>query len=62
MTVTVGNTGVNVIGAAVTIGSVGLYQIAIQLPDSIGLGDEPIVGSVCAFQSPTGVNSYIANP
>ena len=49
------------IGAAVTIGSVGLYQIVIQLPDSIGLGDEPIVASVGGFQSPTRVNLYIAN-
>ena len=39
-----------------------LYQIAIQLPDSIGLGDEQIVASVGGFQSSTEVNLYIANP
>jgi uncharacterized protein (TIGR03437 family) len=61
VTVTVGNTSVNVIGAATTPNSVGLYQINIQLPQSIGSGDQPVVATVAGFQSPTGVNLYIAN-
>jgi uncharacterized protein (TIGR03437 family) len=60
-TVTVGNTTVNVLGTATTSGSVGLYQINIQLPQSIGSGDQPVVATVAGFQSPTGVNLFIAN-
>jgi uncharacterized protein (TIGR03437 family) len=62
VTVTVGNTSVNVLGAATTSHSVGLYQINIQLPQSIALGDQPVIATVAGFQSPTGVNLYIANP
>jgi uncharacterized protein (TIGR03437 family) len=61
VTVTVGNTSVNVLGAATAPNSVGLYQINIQLPQSIGSGDQPVVATVAGFQSPTGVNLYIAN-
>ena len=61
VSVTVGGTPVNVIGAATTTQSVGLYQIAIQLPQSIGLGDQQLVASVGGFQSATGVNLFIAN-
>jgi uncharacterized protein (TIGR03437 family) len=61
VTVTVGNTSVNVMGAATAANSVGLYQINIQLPQSIGSGAQPVVASVAGFQSPTGVNLYIAN-
>ena len=60
-TVTVGNTAVNVLGAATTANAVGLYQINIQLPQSIALGDQPVVATVAGFQSPTAVNLYIAN-
>jgi uncharacterized protein (TIGR03437 family) len=60
-TVTVGNTGVNVMGAATTANAIGLYQINIQLPQSIGSGDQPVVATVAGFQSPTAVNIYIAN-
>jgi len=61
VTVTVGNTSVNVLGAATTANSIGLYQINIELPQSIGPGDQPVVATVAGFQSPTGVNLYIAN-
>jgi uncharacterized protein (TIGR03437 family) len=61
VTVTVGNTSVNVLGAATTSNSIGLYQINIQLPQSIGVGDEPVVATVAGFQSPTAVNLFIAN-
>ena len=60
VTVTVGNLGVNVLGAATTANAVGLYQINIQLPQSIGPGDQPVLATVGGFQSPTAVNLYIA--
>jgi uncharacterized protein (TIGR03437 family) len=59
-TVIVGNVGVNVMGAAASSDAVGLYQINIQLPQSIGLGDQPVIATLAGFQSPTGVNLYIA--
>ena len=59
--ITVGNTGVNVLGAATTADAIGLYQINIQLPQSIGSGDQPVVATVAGFQSPTAVNLFIAN-
>jgi uncharacterized protein (TIGR03437 family) len=59
-TVTVGNTPVSVLGAATTANAVGLYQINIQLPQSIGSGDQPVVATVNGFQSPTAVNLFIA--
>jgi uncharacterized protein (TIGR03437 family) len=59
-TVTVGNMAVTVLGAATTAHAVGLYQINIQLPQSIGPGDQPVVATVNGFQSPTAVNLFIA--
>jgi uncharacterized protein (TIGR03437 family) len=61
VTVIVGATGVNVIAAATTSGSVGLYQINFQLPQSIGLGDQAVVVSVGGFQSASAVSLFIAN-
>ena len=60
--VTVGGVIVNVIGAAISPGTVGVYQIEIQLPQSIGLGDQPVVASVGGLQSAVGVNLFVANP
>jgi uncharacterized protein (TIGR03437 family) len=54
-TVTINNREVMVLGAALTPGSAGLYQIAIQLPDNIGTGDLPIQASIGSAQSPTGM-------
>jgi uncharacterized protein (TIGR03437 family) len=50
-----------VMGAATTADAIGLYQINIQLPQSIGSGDQPVVATVGGFQSPTAVNLYIAS-
>jgi uncharacterized protein (TIGR03437 family) len=61
VTVTVGTTAVNVLCVGTTSNSIGLYQINIQLPQSIGSGDQPVVATVAGFQSPTAVNLYIAN-
>jgi uncharacterized protein (TIGR03437 family) len=60
-TVTVGNTSVEVLGAATTANAIGLYQINIRLPQSIASGDQPVVATVAGFQSPTAVNLFIAN-
>jgi uncharacterized protein (TIGR03437 family) len=61
VTVTVGNTAVNVLWAGTSSNYFGLYQINIQLPQSIGSGDQPVVATVAGFQSPTAVNLFIAN-
>jgi uncharacterized protein (TIGR03437 family) len=60
-TVTVGNTSVEVLGAATTADAIGLYQINIRLPQSIGSGDQPVVATVAGFQSPTAVNLFVGN-
>jgi uncharacterized protein (TIGR03437 family) len=57
--VTVGETPVTVIGAALSPGSAGLYQIAIQLPASLPSGNAAIHASVGGFTSPAGVNLFV---
>jgi uncharacterized protein (TIGR03437 family) len=59
--VTVGGVSVSVIGATITPGTVSVYQIEIQLPQSIGLGDQPVVASIGGAQSAVGVNLFVAN-
>jgi uncharacterized protein (TIGR03437 family) len=59
--VTVGGVSVNVIGATISPGTVGVYQIEIELPQSIGLGDQPVVASIGGGQSAVGVNLFVAN-
>jgi uncharacterized protein (TIGR03437 family) len=59
-TVTVGATPVTVIGAALSPGSAGLYQVAIQLPDSIATGDQPVVAGVAGYRSPATTSLFIA--
>lgn len=53
--VTLGNTPVTVYGAALTPECAALYQVAIQIPESMGNGDYPIVATVSGAQSPAGV-------
>jgi uncharacterized protein (TIGR03437 family) len=50
--VTINGVGTTVIGAALAPGFAGLYQVAIQVPQSIGAGDWPIVATVSGVQSP----------
>ena len=50
-TVTLGSTSLQVLGAALTPGSAGLYQIAVQLPQ-IADGTYPIQASIGRAQSP----------
>jgi uncharacterized protein (TIGR03437 family) len=57
----VGGVSVNVIGATISPGTVGVYQIEIELPQSIGLGDQPVVASIGGGQSAVGVNLFVAN-
>ncbi|HLJ13608.1 MAG TPA: hypothetical protein VKV15_03865 [Bryobacteraceae bacterium] len=54
-TVTVNNTPVLVYGAALAPGSAGLYQIAIQVPNTLADGDWPIQASIGGVISPTGI-------
>ncbi len=54
-TVTINNVSATVFGAALAPGFAGLYQVAIQVPDSIADGDWPIRATIGGVQSPTGV-------
>lgn len=54
--VTVGSVQATVLATALSPGSAGLYQVAIQVPSSLANGDYPIVATVGGVQSPPGVN------
>jgi uncharacterized protein (TIGR03437 family) len=53
--VTINNVAATVFGAALSAGSVGLYQIAIQVPQSLADGDWPIRVSAGGATSPAGI-------
>ena len=53
--VTINNIRATVYGAALASGAAGLYQIAIQVPDSITDGDWAIRVTIGGIQSPAGV-------
>jgi uncharacterized protein (TIGR03437 family) len=55
ITVTIGNVAATVVGAAITPGSPGLYQIAVQVPDSVPDGDLAVVAQVSGIQSSSSV-------
>ena len=55
VTVTIGNTAATVVGAAISPGSPGLYQIAVQVPASAPDGDLPVVAQVNGVQSSSNV-------
>jgi uncharacterized protein (TIGR03437 family) len=57
--VTVGGTPVTMLGAALSPGSAGLYQVAIQLPASVPSGVVAIRASVGGYTSPAGVNLFV---
>jgi uncharacterized protein (TIGR03437 family) len=59
-TVTVGGVSVTVISAVLSPGSVGLYQVAIQLPPSLPTGAAAIQASVGGVQSPAGIVTFLA--
>jgi uncharacterized protein (TIGR03437 family) len=54
VTVTMG-VGATVLGAALTPGDAGLYQVAVQIPTAIPDGDCPVIATVNGVQSPVGV-------
>ncbi len=60
-TVTVNGAPVTVIGVALSPGSAGLYQVAIQLPPSLPAGEVTLLASVGGAQSPAGVKLFIGN-
>ena len=55
ITVTIGNIAATVVGAAIAPGNAGLYQIAVQVPDSVPDGDLPVVAQVNGVQSSSNV-------
>jgi uncharacterized protein (TIGR03437 family) len=54
-TVTIDDVPATVYGAALAPGFAGLYQVAIQVPPSLGNGDWPIVASIGGASSPSGM-------
>jgi len=58
--VTVGGINVPVIGAALSPGLVGVYQVAIQIPTGIPAGDAMLKATIGGFESPDNVYIYIA--
>jgi uncharacterized protein (TIGR03437 family) len=55
VTVVIGNLQTQVIGAAISPGSAGVYQIAVQVPNAAADGDQPVVAKVLGFSSPPNV-------
>ena len=53
--VTLNNAPVTVVGAALTPGAVGLYQVDVQIPSSISDGDYQIQLSIGGVTSPLGI-------
>jgi uncharacterized protein (TIGR03437 family) len=53
--VTLGNVPATVFSAALAPGFAALYQIAIQIPESMADGDYPVVAAVSGAQSLSGV-------
>lgn len=58
ITILIGNISAQVLGAALTPGNAGVYQIAIQVPPGAPNGDLPIVAQVGGVFSPP--NIYLA--
>ena len=54
-TVTINNLPAKIFGAALAPGFAGLFQVAIQVPASLGAGDWPIVANIGGVSSPAGV-------
>jgi uncharacterized protein (TIGR03437 family) len=55
VTATIGNIAATVVGAAISPGNPGLYQIAVQVPPSAPDGDLPVVAQVNGVQSSSSV-------
>jgi uncharacterized protein (TIGR03437 family) len=59
VTVTVAGMTAMVIGAALSPGLLGVYQVAIQLPDSLPSGDTLLKATVAALSTPDNVYLFI---
>jgi uncharacterized protein (TIGR03437 family) len=59
-TVTVGGVAVPVMNALLTAGSVGLYQITIQLPANVPTGAVEVQASVGGAQTSSGCNIFVS--
>jgi uncharacterized protein (TIGR03437 family) len=57
--VTVGGTPARIVGAALSPGLAGVYQIAIQLPASLPSGDLVVKTAVAGFHTPDNVYMFI---
>jgi uncharacterized protein (TIGR03437 family) len=54
-TIEIDNVSATVYGAALAPGFAGLYQVAIQVPASLGNGNWPVVATIGGVSSPTGM-------
>jgi uncharacterized protein (TIGR03437 family) len=61
-TVTVGGVATPVMGAALSPGSVGLYQVSIQLPATVPTGAVAVEASVGGVQTQAGVLLFVSKP
>jgi uncharacterized protein (TIGR03437 family) len=52
-TVEINNIPATVYGAALAPGFAGLYQVAIQVPASLGNGEWPVVATISGASSPS---------
>jgi uncharacterized protein (TIGR03437 family) len=59
LTVTVGGTPARIVGAALSPGLAGVYQINIQLPASLPSGDLVVKAAVAGFHTPDNVYLFI---
>lgn len=57
--VTVGGVEAELVGAALSPGIVGVYQVAIKIPESAIDGDNAVQATVAGIQSPTNVYIYV---
>jgi uncharacterized protein (TIGR03437 family) len=60
ITVTVGGVPATVVGAALSPGLAGVYQVAIQLPADVPSGDVLILATVEGASTPTNVYLFVA--
>ena len=52
---TLGSTQATIYGAALARGFAGLYQVAIQIPETLADGDYPVIATVSGAASPAAV-------
>lgn len=55
VTVSIGGLLATVYGTALSPGSVGLYQVALQVPPALSDGDQPVLVQVAGASSPDGI-------